>query len=399
IPEFISVSTDNFVIKKIYTIINGKAAYIDAHASEVKEISMSKGLIPRFEENPTWRNFIPLPSTCSLEFLVQNPTEFELPLSVIPLSPTNQVPPKPPTPPTISPPSQFIKFNDNSKNNPLRRSTYRNRRSVDLQSDGIISNKKSRRKSGNIMNHETLNLETSPLGAVASMFQQNEQGQSRLLGDLISPPISPKFANLSDIPSQRGAMSIIQVQAATYDYAPFPAHPQTRPTKKDSSTSLPFDQSSYTSHSESQSRTKPEVPIEAPLPSHLFLATVHNVSYLVNGNGEPYKYHHPIRWSSPPNDISLLPSFNDVFVLGFQNTTIELASMKSGEIIRKVVHGCSVNFLGSTWRKNDIVNQRRKMKPNKIHEFDSGMRRNVFWTCNLGETYYFYRGRVIDKEN
>ncbi|CAI2179848.1 6773_t:CDS:2 [Funneliformis geosporum] len=408
IPEFLSVSTDNYVINKIYTIIDGKAAFIDAHSSVVTEITMSKSLIPRFEENPAWRNFIPLPSTCSLDFLIRNPTEFELPISVIPLSPTTKVPPIPPMPPTptsppiISPPSilmNHIKFSDNFRNNPLRRSTHRNRRSVDFVSDGIPSNKKSRRQSSGMMNHETLNLESSPLGVVASMIQQNKQEQSQPISDLISPPISPKFANLSDITSQQGTISVIQVQTATFDYAPFPAPPQTLPNKTNSRESLSFNQSTNTPHSEYHSRTKPEVPIEVPLPSTLFLATVHNISYLVNGNGESYKYHHPIRWSSPPNEISLLPSFDDVFVIGFLNTTIELASMKTGEIIRKVVNGCPVNFLGNTWRKNDIIKQRRTSKFNKKYEFDSGMRRNVFWTCKLGETYYFYRGRVIDKEN
>ena len=43
-----------------------------------------------------------------------------------------------------------------------------------------------------------------------------------------------------------------------------------------------------------------------------------------------------------------------IYVLSFQNTIIELASMKSGQVVKKITSGCSVKFLGESWIKKDI---------------------------------------------
>ncbi|CAB4414555.1 unnamed protein product [Rhizophagus irregularis] len=115
-PDFISVARDPFVINKIFTCMNGKAASIDAHSSI--------------------------------------PWEFDTQISVIPLSLNFDAPPLPnsylpkshPTSPTASIPpdlTNHAKFVNELRSNPLRRSTFRNRKSIsssnDLQSSGTNS--------------------------------------------------------------------------------------------------------------------------------------------------------------------------------------------------------------------------------------------------------------------
>ncbi|RIA92344.1 hypothetical protein C1645_736439 [Glomus cerebriforme] len=407
-PDFISIASDNFVINKIFTGMNGKAAYIDAHTSVVTEINMSKVLIPRFVENPVWRSFAPLPQTCSLEFLIENPVEFDTRISVIPLSLNPDVPSLPKSPPT-SPIAQLhsestnnVKYVNELKNNPLRRSTYRNRKSIssysEIQPGGSSSNKKSRRRS--VMSDETINSVTSPLDSVASMLSQEEDGQEQqLVNDLISPPISPTNTNLSNILAH-GTVSITQQlpMSVQLDYVSNSAHPTSESSLQSSHSPPIYNPESSSKTNPISSKNKQEPPIEVPSPSSLFLATICNVSHLVNGKGEPYKYNRPIRWTSPPNEISLLPSFNDIYIVSFQNTIIELASMKSGEIIRKITSGCAVKFLGESWIKKDFNCKPGKdfKEKDKKPEFDSGMKRNIFWSCELGEEYYFYRGRILN---
>jgi hypothetical protein len=451
-PDFISVARDTFVINKIFTGMNGKAASIDAHSSVVTEINMPKVLIPRYVENPVWRSFTPLPHTCSLEFLIEDPVEFDTQISVIPLSlnfdapsfPNSHLPKSPPISPTaLIPPdsTNHAKFVNELKNNPLRRSTYRNRKSIsssnDLQSSGTNSYKKSRKKS--TMTDETINSVTSPLGSVASsIMSQQEDGKEQL--EFISPPISPTYTNLTNILAQRETIPIMQQLPlmAQLDYVSFPHASQasqashTTPTPLDSPDSPgssespespgspgfpesssqfshnpynPYHQylhihnpESHNKANQTSSENKQQTPIEAPLPSSLFLATICNVSHLVNSKGEPYKYNRPIRWSSSPNEISLLPSFNDIYIVGFQNTMIELASMKSGKVIKKITSGCPVKFLGESWIKKNFNNKTGKDRgKDKKVEFDSGMKRNIFWSCELGEEYYFYRGRILNR--
>ncbi|GBB96454.1 hypothetical protein RclHR1_02760007 [Rhizophagus clarus] len=435
-PDFISVARDAFVINKIFTGMNGKVASIDAHSSVVTEINMPKVLIPRYVENPIWRSFTPLPHTCSLEFLVEDPVEFDTQISVIPLSlnfdasplPNSYLPKSPPTSPTASIPpdtTNNAKFVNELRNNPLRRSTYRNRKSIsssnDLQSSGM-NFKKSRRKS--VMKDETINSVTSPTSS------EQENGREQLINnEFISPPISPTYTNISNILAQCETMPITQQlpMMGQLDYVSFPAshasHASRSSPESPGSPGSPGSPESPESSSqffrnphntynpqnyqyphihnpESQNKANPtssenkqQTPIEVPSPSSLFLATICNVSHLVNSKGEPYKYNRPIRWSSLPNEISLLPSFNDIYVVGFQSTIIELASMKSGKIIKKITSGCPVRFLGESWIKKDF---NIKMVKDKRAEFDSGMKRNVFWSCELGEEYYFYRGRILN---
>lgn len=423
-PDFISVARDAFVINKIFTCMSGKAASIDAHSSVVTEINMPKVLIPRYVENPVWRSFTPLPHTCSLEFLIEDPVEFDTQISVIPLSlnfdapsfPNSYLPKSPPTSPTATIPPD-AKFVNELKYNPLRRSTYRNRKSIsssnDLQSSGTNSYKKSRRKS--VMSDETINSVTSPLGSVASMMLQQEDGQEQLINnEFISPPISPTYANLTNISAHRENVPIMQQlppMMVQLDYVSFPAsHASHASHTSPESPGSPGSSGSAESESSSQffhvynpeshnktSENKQKTPIEVPSPSSLFLATICNVSHLVNCKGEPYKYNRPIRWSSPPNEISLLPSFNNIYIVGFQNTIIELASMKSGKVIKKITSGCPVKFLGESWIKKNVNNKMGKdIKEKDKKEFDSGMKRNIFWSCELGEEYYFYRGRILN---
>jgi hypothetical protein len=184
---------------------------------------------------------------------------------------------------------------------------------------------------------------------------------------------------------------------AQLDYVPFPA-----PLESSTPTKLPYSSNQppvFNPHTRTKSiSSKNRQRTEAPLPSSLFLATICNVSHLVNDKGEPYKYNRPIRWSSPPNDISLLPSFNDIYVIGFQSSVIELASMKSGEIIRKITSGCPVKFLGESFRKKESNSKAGKdfRERDKKPELENGLKRNIFWSCKLGEEYHFYRGRIID---
>ncbi|CAB4387519.1 hypothetical protein RhiirA5_360293 [Rhizophagus irregularis] len=430
-PDFISVARDPFVINKIFTCMNGKAASIDAHSSVVTEITMPKVLVPRYVENPVWRSFTPLPHTCSLEFLIEDPVEFDTQISVIPLSlnfdapplPNSYLPKSPPTSPTASIPpdlTNHAKFVNELRSNPLRRSTFRNRKSIsssnDLQSSGTNSYKKSRRKS--IVTDDTINSVNSPLGSVASMVSQQEDGQEQLINnEFISPPISPTYTNLSSILAHREIVPIMQQlppMMAQLDYVSFPASHASYASHASESSGSPGSPGSSGSESSSQffhlhnpynpqnnkinptsSENKQKTPIEVPSPSNLFLATICNVSHLVNNKGEPYKYNRPIRWSLPPNEISLLPSFNDIYIVGFQNTIIELASMKSGKVIKKITSGCPVKFLGESWIKKNFNNKMGKdIREKDKKEFDSGMKRNIFWSCELGEEYYFYRGRI-----
>ncbi|GES91900.1 STE/STE20 protein kinase [Rhizophagus clarus] len=343
-PDFISVARDAFVINKIFTGMNGKVASIDAHSSVVTEINMPKVLIPRYVENPIWRSFTPLPHTCSLEFLVEDPVEFDTQISVIPLSlnfdasplPNSYLPKSPPTSPTASIPpdtTNNAKFVNELRNNPLRRSTYRNRKSISSSNDLQSS----------------AQCETMPITQQLPMMGQL---------DYVSFPASHASHASRSSPESPGSPGSPGSPESPESSSQFFRNPHNTYNPQNYQYPHIHNPESQNKANPTSSENKQQTPIEVPSPSSLFLATICNVSHLVNSK------------------------------VGFQSTIIELASMKSGKIIKKITSGCPVRFLGESWIKKDF---NIKMVKDKRAEFDSGMKRNVFWSCELGEEYYFYR--------
>ncbi|CAG8649400.1 9184_t:CDS:1, partial [Acaulospora morrowiae] len=122
---------------------------------------------------------------------------------------------------------------------------------------------------------------------------------------------------------------------------------------------------------------------------NLFICTISNVSHIVNIRAEPYAYTRPIRWTSEPNRISLLPTIDDIFVIAFENQLVEVGSTKTGKIVKTAASGAPVKYLGESWR-NPIPH-----KVPKKYKFDEGIKRNVFWSCEMGDEIYIYRGDVF----
>ncbi|CAG8501695.1 17169_t:CDS:1, partial [Acaulospora morrowiae] len=122
---------------------------------------------------------------------------------------------------------------------------------------------------------------------------------------------------------------------------------------------------------------------------NLFICTISNVSHIVNIRAEPYAYSRPIRWASEPNRISLLPTIDDIFVVAFENQLVEVGSTKTGKIVKTAASGAPVKYLGESWRKP--VPQ----KVPKKYKFDEGIKRYTFWSCEMGDEIYIYRGDVF----
>ncbi|CAJ0767306.1 21753_t:CDS:2, partial [Entrophospora sp. SA101] len=78
---------------------------------------------------------------------------------------------------------------------------------------------------------------------------------------------------------------------------------------------------------------------EPEKPDNLFLCTISNQSHIVNIKAELYQYNRTIKWSNPPDNVCILPTKDDVL------------------------------------------------------EIDSGIRRVLFWTCQLNNENYIYRGK------
>ncbi|CAG8447575.1 19595_t:CDS:2 [Gigaspora rosea] len=86
-------------------------------------------------------------------------------------------------------------------------------------------------------------------------------------------------------------------------------------------------------------------------PGHVFICTISNTSHLVNIHAEPYKHNRPIIWSSDPIQITLLQTYDDILVMAFERQSVEVASLKTGKIIKQVTTGSQIKYLGESLRK------------------------------------------------
>ncbi|CAG8530614.1 6325_t:CDS:2 [Paraglomus occultum] len=134
--------------------------------------------------------------------------------------------------------------------------------------------------------------------------------------------------------------------------------------------------------------------LSPPLANQLFLCTISRMSHIVNIRAEPFHTYRPIQWSSPPSTIILLPSVNDILVVSFQVQTIEVGSLRLGKVVRQVTCGVPVEFLGESSCKVTSTKEHRPSTNNKQRE-PYTVRKYVFWSCQLGEEMYLYKGTVV----
>ncbi|CAG8486602.1 8074_t:CDS:2 [Diversispora eburnea] len=347
-PKFINVVTDSFIIKQIIIgLETSKVVVMDCHSNAVTEPNFRKILLPRDEE-PCFVGFTQIPLSCSFDFLFENPFKQE-PRNIIPLTSTQNtlITPKS-SPPDISNASvthSQLTHDLSSANSLLKRSTNNRSRRIgshsgDFDVSDSFEKRKSRRRSAG------LRLES----------------KSEVVGDPMSPPLSPDAT--SDTSS---IMTNLLSHTDSFD----------------------------TTISTKNNNVNGNSLIEKPLPGQVFVCTISNISHIVNINGEPYNNCNSIRWSSIPDHVSLLPTFNDIFVIAFEKQLVEVGSMKTGRIVKTVVNGARVKYLGESLKRSvPPKGQLQFQNEPKKDQFDNGIRRHVFWSCDLNDTY-IYRGGVF----
>ncbi|CAG8451202.1 11042_t:CDS:2 [Racocetra fulgida] len=157
--------------------------------------------------------------------------------------------------------------------------------------------------------------------------------------------------------------------------------------------------------SEFPSVTNSDVPLSPPmspvkatfetlLPGQVFVCTISNTSYLVNIHAEPYKHHRSIHWSSDPIHITLLPTFDDILLIAFEKQTIEIASLKTGKVIKKVTGGSQVKFLGESLKKPPQPKGNLPQYKTDENHLNNFIRKHVFWSSKMNTDVYVYRGLI-----
>ncbi|RHZ82767.1 hypothetical protein Glove_103g134 [Diversispora epigaea] len=352
-PKFINVVTDSFIIKQIIVgLETSKVVVMDCHSNAVTELNFSKNLIPRDDE-PCFVNFTQIPLSCSFDFLFENPVK-QQPRQIIPLTSTqNKILTPKSSPPDTPNPSTQLTPDLSAANSLLKRSTNNRSRRIgsypgDSESFDSFEKRKSRRRSAGLQLEKATKL----------------QG----LGDPMSPPLSPDTTS--------DTSSIINNLLSPMNFS------DTTLSTKDNN-----------KNDNSLNSNRENVVIEKPLSGQVFVCTISNISIIVDINGEPYNDCNSIRWSNIPDHVSLLPTFNDILVIAFEKLSVEVASMKTGKIVKTIKSGERVKYLGESLRR-PVLPKGQLQNESKKDQFDSGIRRHVFWSFDLNGTY-IYRGGVF----
>ncbi|CAG8497345.1 16281_t:CDS:2 [Acaulospora colombiana] len=367
-PSFISVFTDSFTIKQIIAGMDQRAVVIDCYTSTVIELDMNKDLIPRDVDSPCWISFTPIPRSCSLDFLFDNPVKFESKKHIISLTPevsqtsasqeSSSSLKLPPTPLTVS--------------NTLKRSLH-----------SKVEKRRSRSQPSDVTSASSQPLQPPPT---------DESNQTTSEKNV--PDDESRHASTISTPKLTIPPEIFASDESIDDLLEYITSPPPSPMKNASDDNFPKTHATSASQSTAETYLSGNLVDLVKATKDIFICTISKASHIVNMHAEPYPFSPPIHWKSEPNQISLLPTIDDIFVIAFQNQMIEVGSMKTGQIVKTVSSGSPVKYLGESWRKPIPLRGRYESKKER-EKFDKGIKRYIFWSCELGDDTYIYRGGVL----